>query len=97
MDKRYRILHKTTYNYSEPVFDSFNSLKLYPNNYESQSVELCVISVTPSCNLRHYYDFFNNKTQYFNIFNNHYGLTITSDISLSCCSFNVPTTASKIS
>jgi len=83
MDKRYRILHKTTYNYSEPVFDSFNSLKLYPNNCESQSVELCVISVTPSCNLRHYYDFFNNKTQYFNIFNNHYGLTITSDTIVS--------------
>ena len=83
MDKRYRILHKTTYNYSEPVFDSFNSLKLYPNNCESQSVELCVISVTPSCNLRHYYDFFNNKTQYFNIFNNHYGLTIISDTIVS--------------
>lgn len=79
MDKRYRILHKTTYNYSEPAFDSFNSLKLYPNNYEYQSVELCIISVTPSCNLRHYYDFYNNKTQYFNILNNHYGLTITAD------------------
>lgn len=82
----YRVIHTTTYNYSEPVSFCYNIARLEPRNTNGQLCSSSFISITPQPDIiNEYEDFFGNKLVYFAIQHEHKALTVTvtSDVTRS--------------
>jgi transglutaminase-like putative cysteine protease len=75
---RYDIFHSTRYEYSEPVHDSFNDVRLHPVPNEDQKVESFLLRVLPAARLSHYVDFYRNWVHHFEIPEPHTYLSIES-------------------
>lgn len=75
---RLRVLHRTEYQYSAPVSDSINDLRLHPPSTRWQSNVSSFITVLPACPLTHYEDLNLNRVHHFEIPRPHQRLVIES-------------------
>jgi transglutaminase-like putative cysteine protease len=75
---KYDILHCTRYDYSSPVRDSLNDVRLHPVPNPEQTVESFLLRVLPAARLSHYIDFYRNWVHHFEIAEPHSYLLIES-------------------
>lgn len=81
---RYRILHRTTYAYTEPAALSQNELCLTPRTTERQRCETSVLTVVPEPSaIEQRTDCFGNRIHHFMVQEPHRELVITADSSLT--------------
>jgi len=74
----YKIVHTTSYTYSEPVSICHNIARLVPRSFDKQQCRKSVVSISPQPGAMHEYeDFFGNKVMYFAIQQEHKSLTVT--------------------
>jgi len=74
----YKVIHTTTYNYSEAVSFCYNIARLGPRNTIGQVCNGSFINIIPQPDiLNEYEDFFGNKLVYFAIQHEHKSLTVT--------------------
>jgi transglutaminase-like putative cysteine protease len=73
---RYDILHRTRYDYTAPVRDSFNDVRLQPMPIPEQTVESFLLRVLPAARLTHFKDFYSNWVNHFEIHESHSYLMI---------------------
>lgn len=75
--RKYKISHRTTYTYFEPVSVCHNVLRLAPRNTGQQTCTHVAVRISPEPDtLREYEDFFGNKVIYFSIEKEHARLTV---------------------
>jgi transglutaminase-like putative cysteine protease len=73
----YKVIHTTTYNYSETVSFCHNIARLIPRNTDKQILKNVKVSIDPLPTiLKEYEDFFGNKMVYFTIEQDHKKLTV---------------------
>lgn len=73
----YKVIHTTTYTYSETVSFCHNIARLIPRNTEKQILNNVIINIDPLPTIiREYQDFFGNKIVYFTIEQDHKRLTV---------------------
>jgi transglutaminase-like putative cysteine protease len=77
---RWQILHRTGYQYGEPVRDSFNEVRLKPVTNRDQTVESFLLKVLPPARLQHYLDFYSNVVHHFEIPEPHQTLHVESTV-----------------
>lgn len=70
------IVHRTSYEYSTPVSDSFNEARLQPVTHAGQECHQFLLKILPATRLRHYRDFYFNWVQYFEVNDPHTALTL---------------------
>ncbi len=85
---RFSVIHRTRYSYATPVKESFNEVRLEPVTNEHQTVEGFVLKVLPPPRLRHYSDFYRNKTHHFEIPEPHQSLLVESQFRVTTNSAN---------
>ena len=77
---RYRVNHRTTYRYAEPVTHSHNEAQLVPRTLPHQRVIDSRISIhPPAARTQERTDYFGNRTLYFAVQSPHQTLEIVSD------------------
>jgi hypothetical protein len=54
---KFEIVHRTIYQYTSPVRDSFNEARLQPFSNALQTVDNFLLKVLPAARLRHHHDF----------------------------------------
>lgn len=82
---KYRIVHKTSYTYSEPTSLFQTEARLTPRTFKKQNCINSKFDITPlPVSLRKRIDFFGNTVQYFAIDSPHKNLsiTVTSDVEI---------------
>jgi transglutaminase-like putative cysteine protease len=87
----YKIVHTTTYKYSEAVSLCYNIARVTPRNTNNQVCDSCNVMIYPQPDKIHEYeDFFGNKLIYFAIQHEHKNLkvTVTSLITKNNYSYN---------
>ncbi|WP_225321296.1 transglutaminase family protein [Rhizosphaericola mali] len=76
---KYKVIHKTTYTYSEPVSLCQNIALLHPRNTDCQVLNEYRLSISPDPLTRQTYeDAFGNNLEYFSIEEDHSELSVTS-------------------
>lgn len=76
---KYRILHRTRYQYKAPVTDSLNELRLRPVSNEEQICHSFELKISPAANPWHYHDFYLNLVNVFEINAPHRELSIEAN------------------
>ncbi|MBV9947237.1 MAG: hypothetical protein JOZ69_10340, partial [Myxococcales bacterium] len=77
---RLRVLHRTTYEYDEPVTTSHHEVHLTPRDGGGQSCLSHAVTIRPTpASLRERIDFFGNRTVYFAIHESHRSLGIVAE------------------
>ena len=75
----YRVTHRTTYTYEEPVTASYGQLHLLPRELPGQRCRRAEVSVDPAPGVyRERLDFFGNRVGYFALHEPHERLTVTA-------------------
>ncbi len=75
--RKYKISHRTTYTYFEPVSVCHNLLRLAPRDTLTQVCRHVAVKISPEPDtMREYEDFFGNKVIYFSIEKEHARLTV---------------------
>jgi transglutaminase-like putative cysteine protease len=80
---KWRILHRTLYNYSAPARDSFNEVRLKPTNDIYQTVDSFELITDPAAQPRQYNDFYGNIVHHFDVAAPHASLLIESNVVVS--------------
>ena len=80
---RYSITHRTLYEYTAPVRESFNEVRLQPFSNGTQTVENFLLKILPSSRLRHYHDFYSNTVHHFEIPEPHNTLLVESTLAVT--------------
>jgi transglutaminase-like putative cysteine protease len=75
---KFEILHRTRYDYTSSVRDSFNDVRLEPPSIPEQTVESFLLRVLPAVRMKHYTDFYGNWVHHFEIPEVHSYLLIES-------------------
>jgi transglutaminase-like putative cysteine protease len=75
---KWRIHHRTLYNYATPARDSFNEFRLTPASDERQTLEFFSLQTTPAATTRRYSDFYGNTVHHCEIAAPHTRLLIES-------------------
>lgn len=76
---KYKVIHKTTYTYSEPVSLCQNIALLKPRNTDCQYLNEYRLTISPEPSTRQMYeDAFGNNLEYFSIEEDHSELSVTS-------------------
>lgn len=80
-----RIRHRTRYEYSGPVTESFNEARLTPCSRDGQDCESFLLRVLPAGKLRPYFDLYRNQVHCFEITTAHTALVVeaVSEVSTS--------------
>ncbi|MGH9010890.1 MAG: transglutaminase family protein, partial [Acidimicrobiia bacterium] len=82
---RYRVTHRTTYQYEEEVSASYGQMHLLPRAADGQTCRATRVVIDPAPDdLRERTDFFGNRAAFFAIHSEHNRLTVTttSDVSV---------------
>ncbi|MDP0498979.1 MAG: transglutaminase family protein [Verrucomicrobiota bacterium JB022] len=79
----FEVTHRTTYRYSTPAFESVAELRMAPQSNPHQTVEDFSLQVEPSAPVRHYFDYFGNRVDYFSLPFRHPELQIVARTQLS--------------
>jgi transglutaminase-like putative cysteine protease len=75
--RKYKISHRTTYTYFEPVSVCHNVLRLAPRDTQQQTCRHVAVRISPEPDIvKEYEDFFGNKVIYFSIEKEHARLTV---------------------
>lgn len=79
---RYRIIHRTAYQYVSPVYESFNEVRLQPSSTETQNCLAFELSIDPPATIITFKDYYGNVVHDFGVPYLHDHLTIeaTSDV-----------------
>ena len=79
---RYRITHRTAYNYASPVYESFNEVRLQPGSTDTQTCLSFDLSIDPPATIITFRDYYGNGVHDFGVPYLHDHLTIeaTSDV-----------------
>ena len=94
---RYRVVHSTTYSYSEPVSLCQNGIHLTPRKTSRQSCLAHRLTICPAPGkLQEYVDYFGNPVHFFTIPDAHQEMLVTaeSDVSISSAAYIPPETTS---
>lgn len=84
---RLRIVHTTTYHYSQPARESINELRLTPLQSEWQECEQTAIRVKPGTTLRESHDFFGNLVHAFTVEEAHRDLVVEAQSTVETSSW----------
>jgi len=85
---RYKIIHRTAYNYSQPVTLCHNEARLRPRSDDTQRCVASDVSIDPSPAVRsERQDIFGNHVLYFAVQRDHQQLVITSTSEVERCPF----------
>lgn len=84
------VLHRTVFQYSSPVSDSFNELRLEPRTFPFQKTISTLIRVMPATRLGKFQDLFQNKVHHFEISAAHSYLEVESRIKVENLPLEVP-------
>lgn len=76
---KYRILHRTAYQYKSAVVDSFNELRLRPVSNEEQICHSFDLRISPEAVPSHYHDFYLNIVNVFEVGAPHERLSIEAE------------------
>lgn len=91
---KYRIIHKTTYRYSEPASLSQNELFLHPREIDTQRVLESILSIVPKPQYIHRRkDYFGNIAHVFMVQQPHNTLTMTATSVVETTLPSIPTAA----
>ena len=82
-----RVLHRTTYRYSESARDSMNELRLSPEETVRQQPRSCSIEISPQASLSESRDLFGNLVHSFTIEKEHTLLSVTANSLVETRSF----------
>lgn len=74
-----KVIHRTDYTYSGPVIESFNEVRLQPVSADGQVCQSFVLKIFPPSHLSHYFDFYQNYVQFFEVTGPHTALSIESN------------------
>jgi transglutaminase-like putative cysteine protease len=79
---RYRIVHRTTYHYVSPVYESFNEVRLQPSSTPTQNCLSFDLAIDPPATIITFMDYYGNMVHDFGVPYLHDHLTIeaTSDV-----------------
>jgi transglutaminase-like putative cysteine protease len=90
---RLSVLHRTTFHYGAPVYQSLNTLHLEPRTFPYQRTLSALIRVIPATRLRRFTDLFQNISHHFDLPEPHVRLEIESRIKVQ----NLPLDVSEAS
>jgi transglutaminase-like putative cysteine protease len=82
----YRVTHRTTYRYEEPVSASYGQMHLLPRTADGQTCHTTRMAIDPGpTDLRERIDYFGNRAAFYAIHSEHTSLTVTttSDVAVS--------------
>src|SRR5215472_7028647 len=74
-----QVIHRTEYTYAGPVIESFNEARLQPVSTDGQVCQSYVLKVFPPSHLSHYFDFYQNYVQFFEVTEPHATLLVESN------------------
>src|SRR6187402_918747 len=74
----YKIVHITKYQYSWPVKESINEVRLFPYNFGSQDVLDYQLFISHNPEVQYYNDTFGNRAANFNILEGHEEMVVES-------------------
>lgn len=74
----YKIVHITKYQYSWPIKESINEIRLFPHNFDNQDVLQHQISISHNPNVEISTDYYGNRVGNFNNLETHNEMTIES-------------------
>lgn len=74
----FKIVHITKYQYSWPIKESFNEIRLFPHNFENQEVLQFELLITNNPHIEISIDYYGNKVGNFNTFETHQEIVIES-------------------
>lgn len=74
----FKIVHITKYQYSWPIKESINEIRLFPHNFENQDVLQHQISISHNPNVEISQDYYGNRVGNFNTLEAHTEMTIES-------------------
>jgi len=84
------VIHRTRYEYSAAVIESFNETRLQPTSVDGQSCDSFLLKVLPSTRLSHYLDFYMNCVHFFELPEPHTSLSIESNSTVTTVSHTLP-------
>jgi len=64
---RYRITHRTSYQYTSPVHESFNEVRLRPRSDEQQTCLDFELSIDPPASVISFIDYYGNAVNNFSV------------------------------
>lgn len=77
---RLSVMHRTTFHYGAPVFDSVNTVRLEPRTFPYQKTLSSLVRVLPATRMRRFTDLFQNVNHHFELPEPHVKLEIESRI-----------------
>ena len=79
---RYRITHRTAYNYASPVHESFNEVRLQPGSTDTQTCLSFDLAIDPPATIITFKDYYGNAVHDFGVpyLHDHLSIEATSDI-----------------
>lgn len=86
----FSVLHRTLFEYEDPVYDSVNTLHLEPRTFPFQRTLSALIRVLPATRLRRFTDLFENITHHFELPVEHHRLEIESRLRVQNLPLEVP-------
>lgn len=87
---RYRIRHRTRFDYAAPVSQSTNTLHLQPPTFPLQKTLSSLIRVLPATRLTSFHDLHENPTHHFEIPKPHLSLEIDSQLRVENLPLEIP-------
>lgn len=75
---RFKIHHRTYYEYAGSAMESFMETRLQPAETDHQKLHFHRIEIDPAANPHHYEDYFGNAVQTFSVIHRHDSLTLDS-------------------
>lgn len=76
----YKIAHITKYQYSSPIKESVNEVRLFPHNFENQDVLQHQLTISHNPNVDISQDYYGNRVGNFNTLETHSEMTIESQM-----------------
>jgi transglutaminase-like putative cysteine protease len=87
---KFRIIHRTVFEYATEVTDSVNTLHLEPRTFPFQRTISAIVKVLPATRMRRFSDLFENITHHFELSSPHQRLEIESRIRIQNLPLEVP-------
>ncbi|MEI8342293.1 MAG: transglutaminase family protein [Verrucomicrobiota bacterium] len=84
------VVHRTRYDYTNPVRASYNEARLQPTSSEGQECHSFILRVLPATRLSHYNDFYNNIVHFFEVPESHGFLSIESSSIVTTTDSSLP-------
>ena len=91
-----QVVHRTVYEYAQPVTQNYNELRLQPVSHEGQLCESFTLNLAPSAGLAHFLDFYLNYVHFFEVPDPHSSLLIESVSQVTTSGPSLPEAAQTV-